>query len=99
MLAEQALASARTERSEDSIKNRYSIAAAYRLLGDAQRAAGDSNGSRTSWLRGFTQLPVNATERPFEMGQRAELLQRLGRKAEARGLTDRLSAMGFKQGS
>jgi tetratricopeptide (TPR) repeat protein len=99
MLAEQALASARTERSEDSIKNRYSIAAAHRLLGDAQRAAGDSNGSRTSWLRGFTQLPVNATERPFEMGQRAELLQRLGRKAEARGLTDRLSAMGFKQGS
>jgi len=98
-LADQALASAQTGRSEDSMKDRYSIAAAYRLLGDAQRAGGDANESRTSWLRGFTQLPVGATERPFEMGERAELLQRLGRNAEARRLTDRLVAMGFKQGS
>lgn len=99
MLAYQALASARTERSEDSTKDRYGVAAAYRLLGDAQRAGGDANGSRTSWLQGFTQLPVNATERPFEMGERAELLGRLGRHDEAQRLTDRLSDMGFNQGS
>ena len=98
-LAKQALASARSARSEDPTKDRYGIAAAFRLLGDAQRARGDAPASRTSWEQGLAKLPTDITERPFEMRDRAQLLQRLGRAAEARRLGDRLSAMGFKNGS
>lgn len=98
-LAEQSLASARTERSEDPTKDRYSVAAAFRLLGDARKARGDAAAFRASWEQGLATLPVNAAERPSEMRVRAQLLQRLGRAEEARRLADRLNAMGFKQGS
>ena len=98
-LAKQALASARSARSEDPTKDRYGIAAAFRLLGDAQRARGDALASRASWEQGLAKLPTDIKERPFEMRDRAQLLQRLGRAAEARRLGDRLSAMGFKNGS
>jgi tetratricopeptide (TPR) repeat protein len=98
-LAEQALDSARTARSEDPTKDRYSVAAAFRLLGDAQKARGEAAASRASWDQGFATLPVNVAERPFEMRARAQLLLRLGRAEEARRVVDRLTAMGFKQGS
>jgi tetratricopeptide (TPR) repeat protein len=98
-LAEQSLASARTERSEDPTKGRYSVAAAYRLLGDAQKARGAAAASRAYWERGLATLPDTAAERPSEMSARAQLLQRLGRAEDAERLIERLSAMGFKQGS
>jgi tetratricopeptide (TPR) repeat protein len=98
-LAEQALASAQMERSEDPTKDRYSVADAYRLLGDARRAGSDAAASRRSWEQGLATLPVNAAERPSEMRARAQLLQRLGRAEEAQRLFERLSDMGFKQGS
>jgi tetratricopeptide (TPR) repeat protein len=98
-LAEQALTSARMERSEDPTKDRYSVADAYRLLGDARRAGGDAAASRRSWEQGLATVPATAAERPFEMRARAQLLQRLGRAEEAQRLFERLSDMGFKQGS
>ncbi len=95
-LAAQALASARTERSADPIKDRYKIAAEHLLLGDVRRRMGDADGARTTWTAGLAQLPRNVTERPVEMKERAELLRRLERPDEARPIVERLAAIGYK---
>ena len=95
--AEKALASARDERSIDPIKDRYRIAAAYRLIGEIQRRVGDGKLARQSWAAGLAQLPANVAERPREMNERAELLRRLGRGNEARPLVERLAAIGYRR--
>ena len=95
-LAEGAVASARTARSEDPIKDRYSIASQLRLLGDVRRRMGDGKGARSNWASGLSQLPADASERPSETNVRAELLQRLGRVDEARALKSRLAAIGYR---
>jgi tetratricopeptide (TPR) repeat protein len=94
--AVQALSSARLEQGGDPIANRYSIVAAYRLLGNVRAASGDAQGARDAWSEGLSQLPASTNERPAEMYEHAELLRRLGRAEEARGLDQRLSAMGFR---
>jgi tetratricopeptide (TPR) repeat protein len=94
--AEQALASARTERNEDPVTDRYHIAASSRLLGDIRRRAGDEQGAKAAWSAGLAQLPLNVAERPSDMNERAELMRRLGHADEARPLADRLIAMGFR---
>jgi tetratricopeptide (TPR) repeat protein len=93
--AGQALSSARSERSGDAITDRYSIAAAARLLGDIRQRAGDSKGAAAAWTDGLAQLPAKAAERPAEMNERAELLQRAGRDAEARAASMPLRSMGY----
>ena len=95
-LAEQALASARTERRPDPVSVRYRIAAAYRHLGDVRRQLGDREAARAAWTEGMAQLPRNVAERPVEMSERAKLLERLGRASEARPLVERLGAIGYK---
>jgi tetratricopeptide (TPR) repeat protein len=94
-LAGQALASARAERSADPVTDRYRVAAQARLLGDVRRRAGDLAGAMAAWSVGLAQLPRNATERPWEMNERAELLKRLDRANEARPVAERLSAIGY----
>lgn len=94
--ADAALASARTERSEDSIKDRYSVAAGYRLLGDVQTRMGDGEAARTAWVTGLGQLPANVVERASELNGRLELLRRLNRAGEVRPLAARLEAMGYR---
>ncbi|HEV2043200.1 MAG TPA: hypothetical protein VGR05_00840 [Sphingomicrobium sp.] len=96
-LANRALASARTERSVDSIRDRYTIAAAHRLLGDMRRQMGDAEEATASWAEGLAQLPSKVTERPTETGERATLLRRLGRLDEARPLVERLEAIGYRR--
>lgn len=81
-LAERSLASARAERNADPIANRYTVAAAYRLLGDVRLGMGDSKGAKAAWSAGLEQLPERVAERPREMKERADLLQRLGRAGE-----------------
>lgn len=95
-LAESALASARGEQGEDRIADRYSVAAAYRLVGDARRQAGDAAGAAAFWQAGLAQIRASVRERPLEKSERAELLKRLGRSNEARPLTNQLSAMGYR---
>jgi tetratricopeptide (TPR) repeat protein len=94
--AEAALASARTERSEDSMKDRYSIAAAYRLVGDVRKRMGDAEAARKAWIAGLAQLPRNVAERSSELNGRIELLRRLNRTDETRPLAARLEAMGYR---
>ena len=95
--AEKALVSARDERSVDPIKDRYRIAAAYRQIGEIQRRLGDGRLARQAWTAGLAQLPDKVTERPREMNERAELLRKLGLVNEARPLTERLAAIGFRR--
>jgi tetratricopeptide (TPR) repeat protein len=95
-LAEQALDAARAGRTGDAIADRYVIAATYRLLGDVQQRAGDRAAAMATWGAGLAQLPRNAAERPWETNERAELLSRLGKAADARVARGRLIAIGFK---
>ena len=96
VLAERALASARTERSGDPIADRYSVAAAYRLLGDVRQRAGDREAARAAWDAGLSKLPQGVVERPRELVVRTELLKRLGRIEEARVLTEKLDSIGYQ---
>ena len=94
--AERALASSRTEKSGDPVTDRYRVAAEGRLLGDIRQRAGDAEGARSAWSAAIAQLPQNVAERPWEMNERAELLTRVGRAHDARPLTERLAAMGYR---
>ena len=96
-LAEQAVASASTERSADPIKDRYSVAAEQRLLGDVRHSTGDDVGARAAWAEGLAMLPTSGVERPWEMNERAELLRRLARADEARPLVERLATIGYRR--
>lgn len=95
--ATQAVAAARTVQSTDHIQDRYGLARAYRLLGDAQRAMANSAAAGAAWTAGLNSIPQHISERPMEMGQHKMLLQRLGRTAEAAVLARRLSAMGYRE--
>jgi hypothetical protein len=94
--AEQALAWARTERNPDPVNDRYRVAAAYLLLGDIRQRTGDSVGAKAAWSAALAQLPQSVTERPQDTNIHAELLRKLGRAAEARPLTARLQAIGYR---
>ena len=95
-LAQQAVASARSERTGDPVTDRYLLAAAWRLLGDVRKRAGDADGAVSAWTDGLSQLPRNVTERPWEMNERAELLRRLGRGNEAGPIASKLAASGYR---
>jgi hypothetical protein len=96
LLAERALASARSEKSGDPIEDRYVIASVYRLLGDVLKRGGDDRAAQTAWSAGVAQLPKNVNERPWEMSERAELLQRLGQVPDAQPLLARLKSIGYR---
>ena len=98
-LAEQAVTAAQAQRSGDAVMDRYTLAAAYRLLGDVRRRMGDGAGASGAWAVGLAQLPGNVSERPWEMNERSELLRRLGRADEVRPLAARLTAIGYRSTS
>jgi tetratricopeptide (TPR) repeat protein len=94
--AEQAFASARAERSEDPITDRYRIVLMHRLLGDARQRAGDSEGAKSEWRLGLSAVPTNVAELPWQTNERVVLLRRLERDNEAQPLAARLSAMKYR---
>jgi tetratricopeptide (TPR) repeat protein len=94
--AERAVAIARTVKGTDQATDLYVLARSYRLLGDMRRSAGDNDGAAAAWQAGLAALPSVSGERPSEMRDRAEILRRLGREAEARPLEGKLAAMGYK---
>jgi tetratricopeptide (TPR) repeat protein len=94
--AEGAVASARLERNQDPIADRYKVAAAYLLLGDVRQRSGDSSAANSAWTVGLEQLPQGVAERPQDMNTHAELLRRLGRAENARPLNERLAEIGYR---
>ena len=97
LYARQAVATAKAVKSADPIEDRYGVAHAYRTLGDAERAAGNSDAARAAWTAGLDAIPPGLAERPPEMSQHQMLLERLGRRAEAAQLASKLSAMGYRE--
>ena len=94
--AEQAVAIAKSVKSDDSLSDRFRLARAYRLLGDVRRAMRDRPGARAAWSSALAALPQVA-EKPFDMDEHAKILERLGRAAEAQQIAARLDAMGFRR--
>ncbi|MEO7364838.1 MAG: hypothetical protein ABIW03_00795, partial [Sphingomicrobium sp.] len=96
-LAERALAAAKAAKWTEHVEERYTIAGAYRLVGDIQRQTGDQRGAQSSWQAGFAMLPSGIKEKPPETSERAELLQRVGRMDEAKQLKASLATMGYRK--
>ncbi|MCL6683927.1 toll/interleukin-1 receptor domain-containing protein [Sphingomonas alba] len=96
-LAGQLLRSTQAVGKGPSLDDRYKLAAAQRLVGDVADRQGDRARALQAWQAGLATLPKNVTERPRELGERVELLKRVGRNAEARAIEARLAAMGFRR--
>ena len=94
--AKQSVETLRSLHSGDKIKDAYFLADAWRLLGDAQRRRGDNAAAMVAWKTGAARLPANTTEQPYETAIRAQLLERLGRAAEAAAAQARLRSIGYR---
>jgi tetratricopeptide (TPR) repeat protein len=94
--SERAVEIAKTVKTTDQFTDRYFLGRAYRLLGDMRRSAGDAAGATAAWQTALSVLPTVTAERPSEMRDRADILRRAGRDAEARPLESKLAAMGYK---
>lgn len=95
-LAQEALADAKAIRSGEALADIYSVARATRAVGDVHRRLGNSTDARAAWLAAIAQLPDGVVERPVEMAERMQLLERAGRSAEARPLRAKLNAIGYR---
>ncbi len=95
-LAEKALAAARSTHTEDEVADRFAVARAYRLIGGIRQRAGNAAEAKQAWEAAFRVLPQRLAEKPAELSERAALLDRLGRRDEARQIAARLSAMGYR---
>jgi tetratricopeptide (TPR) repeat protein len=94
--AERAVAVAKTVKGTDPGADSYALGKSFRLLGDARRAARNREGAIAAWQAALAALPRGIAERPSEMRERAEILQRIGQSAEAKVLLNRLAAMAFR---
>jgi tetratricopeptide (TPR) repeat protein len=95
--AEQAVTGAKSVKGSDAAADAYAVAKAYRLTGDIKRGLGDLAGARAAWSAGFAVLPNGTAERPAEMGERAILLQRIGRSGQADQIDAKLRAIGYQR--
>jgi tetratricopeptide (TPR) repeat protein len=97
--AEQALPLAKQARSDDPRRDQSQLAAVYRIIGDARRGMHDQAGAKAAWLSAFDAFPADVALWPSEMDERAIILQRLGRAAEAQQIAARLKSMGYHRAS
>ena len=95
-LAQRAIDTASTLRSSDPVRDKYAIAQSYRLFGDIEKSLGNATAAVAAWRAGLATLPAGVTEKPSEMAESAELLERVGRINEAHRRNRRLSAIGYR---
>jgi tetratricopeptide (TPR) repeat protein len=95
-LAERSVTAARSVHTSDAVDDRFARAKAYLALGDAERALGDATAAQAAWGQALAGISGNFTERSDETALRADLLERLGRAAEAAPLRARLNRVGYK---
>ena len=96
-LAQRALAAAQANQTGDAIEDRLAIAGAYKLIGDIQNGSGDRRAAQIAWQSALGAWPSRVSESPRQMAIRASILRALGRTAEAKSLTDRLAAIGYRR--
>jgi tetratricopeptide (TPR) repeat protein len=95
--ASQAIASAKSLKSTDAISDRYTLAEAYRISGDASRLAQDPAGARQAWQAGLDLISRTAPEKPTEMAEHVRLFQRLGQAGQASRGAAALRQMGYRE--
>lgn len=96
-LAQRSLAALQANRSGDSMNDRLAVAGAYKLVGDVQDRSGNAAAARAAWQAALAAWPKGLPETPRQMAIHASILSALGRSAEAKQLTDRLSAIGYRK--
>jgi tetratricopeptide (TPR) repeat protein len=94
-LANRALAAARARRTGAPIERAVQVAQMYKLIGDIRHRAGEASAAQAAWQTALAKWPKGLDD-PRNTALRAELLTALGRGAEARPLTSRLEAMGYR---
>ena len=94
--AQRAIEMAKLVNSGDAVSDHFWLAKAYRVLGDAYRRSGDRAKAQAAWSMALASLPAG-TGRPYEIGERIEVMSRAGRSAEAKSLADRMRALGYQQ--
>lgn len=94
--AGNALDAAEAVNSQDTVNDRFGIARAHQLIGDAYRLTGDGQSARETWEKGLSILPAGIRERPGEMSGRLMLLRRLDRRSEAQPIERHLASIGYR---
>jgi tetratricopeptide (TPR) repeat protein len=94
--AKRALAAARIVNTGDPVQDGFELARSYRLIGDIERALGNAAGATAAWTSAFAALPRAGADFPDEMAERATILERVGRVAEAQALKQQLAATGYR---
>lgn len=97
--ARSAVEAAKSVAGEDRLADQIALARALRIVGDAERAAGEIESARRAWVQALAAFPSSVALRPHEIAERAEILRRLGRTAEMRPLLARLNAIGYRSAS
>lgn len=95
--AAQAVEAARAVNSTDRLDARFGFAKALRILGDARSREGNAAGAQSAWRQALEAMPRAVAEKPDETHERATILSRLGRTGEARALTGKLEAIGYRR--
>jgi tetratricopeptide (TPR) repeat protein len=93
--AKRAVGVAERLDSGDAPADRFILAKSLLWLGDVERDLGVEDGARAAWTSALAAMP-NVAERPAESADRAKVLLRLGRIAEAAPLQARLRTIGFR---
>ena len=96
-LAGTALRKAQGRRGGDPLDARMAVIRSNKLIGDIHHRAGDREAARVSWQAALAAWPGNLVANPNETAMRAALLAGTGRNAEAKALSDKLAAIGFRQ--
>jgi tetratricopeptide (TPR) repeat protein len=94
--ASRAIDIGKTVKTTDQPQDRFNLVRAYRVLGDIRRKDGDMAGAAAAWNAGLGEIPKVVAERAPEAQEHAELLERLGRSAEARPLRQQLARIGYR---
>jgi tetratricopeptide (TPR) repeat protein len=96
-LANRMLSAARTIGASNPADRAIMVSTAYELIGDAHQRRGDRQSAQASWRAGLAAWPKGVNETPREMAIHAELLRSAGLASQAKPLTDRLAAIGYRR--
>ncbi len=96
-LAGASLRKARGSRGGDPLDSRMAVVRSHKLIGDIHSRAGSREAARASWQAGLDAWPAKMMANPNEMAMRAAMLAGIGRASDAKALTDKLAAIGYRQ--
>lgn len=93
--ADRAARIARSTVSPDRAVDSFNLAIAQRLIGDSERRLGRTVEAGAAYRAALAALPNTPMDTPDESYERARILDRAGRRAEAAPIIARLRSIGF----